>query len=76
MPDDDRTQIRALAQRVAPILRERKAFAGCDGLVQGILQQFSLSSQDGAARMCLAEALLRIPDAATRDALIRDQVAA
>lgn len=34
----------------------------------------SLSSQEGVALMCLAEALLRIPDAATRDALIRDKL--
>ncbi|REM31622.1 hypothetical protein DSI31_11695, partial [Mycobacterium tuberculosis] len=30
---------------------------------------------EGVALMCLAEALLRIPDAATRDALIRDKIA-
>ncbi|HRI19006.1 MAG TPA: proline dehydrogenase family protein, partial [Burkholderiaceae bacterium] len=43
-------------------------------LVQGLLQEFALSSQEGVALMCLAEALLRIPDAATRDALIRDKI--
>ncbi|MFX5578846.1 hypothetical protein ABTD84_20540, partial [Acinetobacter baumannii] len=31
-------------------------------------------SQEGVALMCLAEALLRIPDKATRDALIRDKI--
>lgn len=40
----------------------------------GLLQEFSLSSQEGVALMCLAEALLRIPDKATRDALIRDKI--
>nr|WP_155885221.1 hypothetical protein [Acidovorax sp. JHL-9] len=61
VPDDDHTQIQALAlalaQRIAPTLRERQAFAARAGLVQGRLQQFSLSSQQGVARMCLAEAL-------------------
>jgi RHH-type proline utilization regulon transcriptional repressor/proline dehydrogenase/delta 1-pyrroline-5-carboxylate dehydrogenase len=33
-----------------------------------------LSSQEGIALMCLAEALLRIPDSATRDLLIRDKI--
>jgi len=47
---------------------------GKAGLVQGLLQEFSLSSQEGIALMCLAEALLRIPDRATRDALIRDKL--
>ena len=55
-------------------MRERSRSAGRAGLVQGLLQEFALSSQEGVALMCLAEALLRIPDAATRDALIRDKV--
>ncbi len=38
------------------------------------MQEFSLSSAEGVALMCLAEALLRIPDTATRDALIRDKI--
>jgi RHH-type transcriptional regulator, proline utilization regulon repressor / proline dehydrogenase / delta 1-pyrroline-5-carboxylate dehydrogenase len=47
---------------------------GKAGLVQGLLQEFALSSQEGVALMCLAEALLRIPDNETRDALIRDKI--
>jgi len=65
----------ALAQRIAGTLRQRKASAGRAGIVQGLLQEFALSSQEGVALMCLAEALLRIPDHATRDALIRDKIA-
>lgn len=43
--------------------------------VEGLVHEYSLSSQEGVALMCLAEALLRIPDTATRDALIRDKIA-
>ncbi|WP_245987003.1 trifunctional transcriptional regulator/proline dehydrogenase/L-glutamate gamma-semialdehyde dehydrogenase [Azospirillum thermophilum] len=43
--------------------------------VEGLIHEYSLSSQEGVALMCLAEALLRIPDRATRDALIRDKIA-
>ncbi|KQM19415.1 trifunctional transcriptional regulator/proline dehydrogenase/L-glutamate gamma-semialdehyde dehydrogenase [Novosphingobium sp. Leaf2] len=43
--------------------------------VEGLVQEYALSSQEGVALMCLAEALLRIPDNATRDALIRDKIA-
>ena len=68
-------ETRALALRLARQLRERKASTGRAGLVQGLLQEYALSSQEGVALMCLAEALLRIPDAATRDALIRDKIA-
>ena len=64
-----------LAQQLAKGLRNRKSAGGRTGLVQGLLQEYALSSQEGVALMCLAEALLRIPDAATRDALIRDKVA-
>ena len=63
-----------LAFNLAHGLRERKSSAGKAGIVQGLLQEFSLSSQEGIALMCLAEALLRIPDRATRDLLIRDKI--
>lgn len=63
-----------LAHRLASNLREQKAAGGRSGMVQGLLQEFSLSSQEGVALMCLAEALLRIPDKPTRDALIRDKI--
>ncbi|WP_157314162.1 trifunctional transcriptional regulator/proline dehydrogenase/L-glutamate gamma-semialdehyde dehydrogenase [Chitinibacter sp. GC72] len=62
-------QICALAQQLVLALRSKKS-----GGVEGLIQQFSLSSQEGVALMCLAEALLRIPDAATRDNLIRDKL--
>ena len=67
-------QAQTLALRIARGVRERARDSGRAGLVQGLLQQFALSSQEGVALMCLAEALLRIPDAATRDALIRDKI--
>ncbi|MES2185836.1 MAG: trifunctional transcriptional regulator/proline dehydrogenase/L-glutamate gamma-semialdehyde dehydrogenase [Pseudomonadota bacterium] len=64
-----------LAWRLAHTLRDRKAASGRAGIVQGLLQEYALSSQEGVALMCLAEALLRIPDSGTRDALIRDKIA-
>jgi RHH-type proline utilization regulon transcriptional repressor/proline dehydrogenase/delta 1-pyrroline-5-carboxylate dehydrogenase len=72
-PDLDQ-KIYELAFDLANNLRERKSSAGKAGIVQGLLQEFSLSSQEGVALMCLAEALLRIPDTATRDLLIRDKI--
>ena len=74
MTPTQRAAVDALALRLAGTLRARKAGNGRSGIVQGLLQEFSLSSQEGVALMCLAEALLRIPDAATRDALIRDKI--
>ncbi len=72
-PQAEAAQLLALS--IARGVRERSAEGGRAGLVQGLLQEFALNSQEGVALMCLAEALLRIPDAATRDALIRDKIA-
>jgi RHH-type proline utilization regulon transcriptional repressor/proline dehydrogenase/delta 1-pyrroline-5-carboxylate dehydrogenase len=44
------------------------------GVVESFLQEFSLGTKEGLALMCLAEALLRIPDQATRDALIAEKI--
>ena len=65
-----RSATEALATRLVQGLRDKTATGGVEALVQ----EFSLSSQEGVALMCLAEALLRIPDNATRDALIRDKI--
>jgi RHH-type proline utilization regulon transcriptional repressor/proline dehydrogenase/delta 1-pyrroline-5-carboxylate dehydrogenase len=46
------------------------------GIVESFLQQFSLSTPEGLALMGLAEALLRTPDAATRDRLIAEKISA
>ena len=43
--------------------------------LDAFLQQFGLSNQEGIALMCIAEALLRIPDDATADRLIAEQLA-
>ena len=61
----------ALARSLVTQLRAKTRSGG----VEGLIYEYSLSSQEGVALMCLAEALLRIPDAATRDALIRDKLA-
>ncbi|MDP4605100.1 MAG: bifunctional proline dehydrogenase/L-glutamate gamma-semialdehyde dehydrogenase PutA, partial [Erythrobacter sp.] len=42
--------------------------------IDAFLQQYGLDTDEGIALMCLAEALLRVPDAATADALIRDKI--
>jgi RHH-type proline utilization regulon transcriptional repressor/proline dehydrogenase/delta 1-pyrroline-5-carboxylate dehydrogenase len=62
---------RATAKTLVETLRRTKKSGG----VEGLIQEYALSSAEGVALMCLAEALLRIPDNATRDALIRDKLA-
>ncbi|WP_242224697.1 trifunctional transcriptional regulator/proline dehydrogenase/L-glutamate gamma-semialdehyde dehydrogenase [Shinella zoogloeoides] len=67
----ERYDIRSTARTLIEALRAKHKGTGVEGLVQ----EYSLSSQEGVALMCLAEALLRIPDTDTRDALIRDKIA-
>ncbi|MGE4800045.1 trifunctional transcriptional regulator/proline dehydrogenase/L-glutamate gamma-semialdehyde dehydrogenase [Yersinia hibernica] len=74
LPADLAQATHKLAYAIAEKLRNQKSANGRTGIVQGLLQEFSLSSQEGVALMCLAEALLRIPDKPTRDALIRDKI--
>nr|WP_086638760.1 bifunctional proline dehydrogenase/L-glutamate gamma-semialdehyde dehydrogenase PutA [Acetobacter okinawensis] len=59
-----------MATQLAQTLRNQRN----PGLVETLVQEFALSSAEGVALMCLAEALLRIPDMATRDALIQDKI--
>ncbi len=70
LPEGTREAARATAAALITALRAKHKGTGVEGLVQ----EYALSSQEGVALMCLAEALLRIPDAATRDALIRDKI--
>jgi len=66
----DSTAARPLADRLVQGLRRK----GQDDGLPALMREYSLSSQEGVALMCVAEALLRIPDGATRDALIRDKL--
>ncbi|MBB5222383.1 RHH-type proline utilization regulon transcriptional repressor/proline dehydrogenase/delta 1-pyrroline-5-carboxylate dehydrogenase [Amaricoccus macauensis] len=71
LPAGTRAAAEAIARRLVTALRGKNRSSGVEALVQ----EYSLSSQEGVALMCLAEALLRIPDTETRDALIRDKIA-
>jgi RHH-type proline utilization regulon transcriptional repressor/proline dehydrogenase/delta 1-pyrroline-5-carboxylate dehydrogenase len=55
------------------VTRVREARVGKGG-IDAFLHEYELSSQEGVVLMCLAEALLRIPDADTADRLIRDKL--
>src|ERR1700730_12893493 len=71
IPADMRDRIAERARRlVAAVRRERLGKGGIDAF----FHEYSLSSPEGGALLCLAEALLRIPDAETVDRLIRDKI--
>src|SRR5471032_1459789 len=70
LPSESMKAATALAHSLVTKLRAKARRGG----VEGLIHEYALSSQEGVALMCLAEALLRIPDDATRDALIRDKI--
>ncbi|WP_108837314.1 bifunctional proline dehydrogenase/L-glutamate gamma-semialdehyde dehydrogenase PutA [Tateyamaria sp. Alg231-49] len=68
---DDRTAICNDAAQLVTAIRTQAA----PGLMEVFLAEYGLSTDEGIALMCLAEALLRVPDADTIDALIEDKIA-
>ena len=67
----DRSAICADAAQLVRDIRNSTA----PGMMEVFLAEYGLSTDEGIALMCLAEALLRVPDADTIDALIEDKIA-
>jgi RHH-type proline utilization regulon transcriptional repressor/proline dehydrogenase/delta 1-pyrroline-5-carboxylate dehydrogenase len=64
-----------IGERARRFVAEARKRQRGKGGIDALLHEYALSSPEGVALMCLAEALLRIPDAATVDRLIRDKLA-
>ena len=72
LPSDSLDRIGAEARRL--VASVRKSRVGSGGGLDAFLHEFQLSSKEGVVLMCLAEALLRVPDSHTIDKLIRDKI--
>ncbi len=72
LPADEQAQVQALAADLVARVRVR---AKDQGAIEAFMRQYDLGSEEGVLLMCVAEALLRIPDQATADKLIRDKLA-
>ena len=70
---DDAAQARVRDVAVE-LVRTARKITKARGLMDSFLQEFTLSNREGLALMCLAEALLRVPDAATADKLIAERI--
>ncbi|MBB94088.1 MAG: bifunctional proline dehydrogenase/L-glutamate gamma-semialdehyde dehydrogenase [Rhodobacteraceae bacterium] len=68
---EERATICAWGSDLVRAIRDTSA----PGLMEVFLAEYGLSTEEGVALMCLAEALLRVPDADTIDALIEDKIA-
>ncbi len=67
----ERAETEALATRLVEVVRHKRRGRGT---LDAFLNEYELSSAEGVLLMCLAEALLRIPDAETQNQLIRDKI--
>lgn len=68
----EQAQIEALARHLVTKVRDQ---GGARAGMNALLHEYDLSTQEGVLLMCLAEALLRIPDNVTADRLIQDKLA-
>ncbi|HSM69181.1 MAG TPA: bifunctional proline dehydrogenase/L-glutamate gamma-semialdehyde dehydrogenase PutA, partial [Xanthomonadales bacterium] len=64
-------RVRQTAESLVTRVRERKQE---QGVLEAFMQEYNLSSEEGVVLMCLAEALLRIPDDDTAERLIADKL--
>ena len=71
LPDAERSAAQATA---ADLVRRVRARAQDQGAIEAFMRQYDLGSEEGVLLMCVAEALLRIPDQDTADKLIRDKL--
>ncbi|MEO9077788.1 MAG: bifunctional proline dehydrogenase/L-glutamate gamma-semialdehyde dehydrogenase PutA [Rhodanobacter sp.] len=69
-PDDRELVI----ERAAALVSRVRARVSDQSVVESFMRQYDLSSEEGVLLMCVAEALLRIPDTTTTDKLIRDKL--
>jgi RHH-type proline utilization regulon transcriptional repressor/proline dehydrogenase/delta 1-pyrroline-5-carboxylate dehydrogenase len=71
LPETARQNITDRARTLVQAVRDNRIHKGG---IDAFMHEYDLSTQEGLVLMCLAEALLRIPDAATADKLIRDKL--
>lgn len=69
-----REQRNTVARSAAAIVAQSRAMKEEQGSLDAFLAEFGLSNQEGVALMCLAEALLRVPDSDTQDELIAEKI--
>jgi len=65
---------RAVGDGAVGLVKRARASRQGGDLMESFLQEFGLTNKEGLALMCLAEALLRVPDAKTADALIAEKI--
>jgi RHH-type transcriptional regulator, proline utilization regulon repressor / proline dehydrogenase / delta 1-pyrroline-5-carboxylate dehydrogenase len=70
----DRTRRDAVRERALDLVRRVRERSRDAGVMEAFMREYDLSSEEGVILMCLAEALLRIPDNETAEKLISDKL--
>ena len=70
----DDEDFKRIAAQTAELVRDVRDMDTAVDSIDELLQEYSLDTHEGLMLMCLAEAMLRIPDKATADALIEDKL--
>lgn len=68
------TELEQILKKASPLVEAVRSSRLNSGGIDAFMNTYDLSSREGIVLMCLAEALLRIPDAETIDLLIRDKI--
>ena len=71
-PSDD--ELKQTTDSAAELIKRVREDKNAIQMIDALLLEYSLDTKEGILLMCLAEALMRIPDKATADALIRDKL--
>lgn len=70
----DEVEKKAIEEQTGALIEAIRADKKSVQMVDALLLEYSLDTQEGILLMCLAEALMRIPDSATANALIKDKL--
>jgi len=74
LAQSDASEHKAVTDTARSLIGKVRAQNDSVHMIDALLQEYSLDTQDGILLMCLAEALMRVPDKRTADALIRDKM--
>ncbi|WP_166255639.1 bifunctional proline dehydrogenase/L-glutamate gamma-semialdehyde dehydrogenase PutA [Marinobacter salicampi] len=74
LAQSDASEYRAVTETATRLIRKVREQDDSIHMIDALLQEYSLDTQEGILLMCLAEALMRIPDKHTADALIHDKM--
>lgn len=74
LAESDLAEKREVTRTATDLIKQVRAEEGSVHMIDALLQEYSLDTEEGILLMCLAEALMRIPDKHTADALIHDKL--